>query len=348
MSVTAMDLLNDMNDVLGENAEASSIRGWLDTGVPELNKMISGDHTKGFPMGRLAEVFGGESSGKTFLATMVMKSVQDQGGIAFFSDHERSFSPDFAEQLGLSLNPSQFRHLKPLTIEDSMDAMQKACQLVREKGLPMDVPLVWVFDSLAAMIPAETLYKRDGKGKRTEETRETDSYNMRDNMAPAAAFSKTLKIVKVMAEDYNCAVLMLNQIRIDPGVMYGNPEKTSGGKAPAFYSDVRISLGKKPVVDSAKKIIGFEVTGKNIKNKVAKPNETAQWRVMYNSDGVASIDQVATNVDYAKRSGIIEQAGSRLVWEGKKPYEKELVALMRKDESEYQKLLDLIQGKSEE
>lgn len=344
---TALDLLDDLDEVLGENAEATSIRGWLDSGIPELNRAMGGHYSRGFPMGRVMEVFGEESSGKTFIATMAMISAQAQEGIAFFADHERSFSPEFAESLGLNLNPSAFRHFKPMTVEESIDKLVQVARVVRKK-LPMEVPCVWVIDSIASMIPAEVLYKKDGKGKRTEDIKSSEEYNMRDNMALAAATSKTFKLLKVIAEDYNFTVIMLNQTRTDPNVMFGNPLKTPGGKTPAFVADIRISLGKKLIKDKeTKETTGFEVTAKAIKNKIYKPDCTGHWFVSYLLEGGTSIDQFATNVDYAVRKGALTKTGTRVEWRGKKMYESQLVEWLRTNEEDYQALLDLITKESE-
>lgn len=236
MTISAADLADDLIDVVGQNAEAAKIKGYLDTGIPELNKMISGDYAKGLPQGRVVEVFGPSSSGKTFLATMAMRAVQELGGIAFFSDHERSFDPDFAETLGMSVDPTIFKHLKPETFEDSVDMMWRSAKMIRDKGFPMEIPCIWVFDSVAAMIPKSKLY--DEKGN----LREVGSYKMNDALALAKACSQSYPTLKMFAEDCNFHVLLLNQIRQKPGVMYGDPTCLHGSTKVPFVDGTSASM----------------------------------------------------------------------------------------------------------
>lgn len=319
MSLSAEDLMSDLSSVLGENAKATSIRGWLDTHLPELNWVIGGKYERGGPQGRMIEIFGPASAGKTFIATMLMRSVQEQKGIAFFSDHERSFSPEFAQTLGLSLDPAQFRHMKPQTFEDSIEAFIKVVRLVRNKGLPMEVPLIWVFDSVAAMIPRAKLM--DDKG----EVRKDADFNMRDKLALATCCSQNYPILKAFAEDYNCTVLILNQIRINPGQMFGDPTVTPGGSAAEFYADVRLSLGRKNITNGKKgpeqEVLGFEITAKSVKNKIARPFREARWQVRFDDLVGARVDAISTNLDFLIRRGIIPKDGTgRIEWEGKRVY----------------------------
>lgn len=346
---SAMDLLDDLDDVLGENAGASLIRGWLDTGIPELNKSLCGKHEGGFPMGRVLEIFGQESSGKTFIATMAMISVQRMNGIAFFADHERSFEPNFAEHLGLDLDRSVFRHMKPKTLEDDIDALSMVARKVREK-LPIEIPCVWVIDSIASMIPSEVLYKKDARGKATEDFKDSADYNMRDQLALARATSATFKMLKMIAEDYNFCIIMLNQTRTDPTVIHGNPTTTPGGKTPAFVADIRLSLGKKMIKDDkTKETLGFEVEAKTVKNKIFRPDKKAKWTVMFGEEGGVFIDTVRTNVEYAIRKGLIEQSGARVKWKGKSLYKSQLVEWLKTKSEDYGELIDLIlDGKPEE
>lgn len=209
-----------LEGAIGESAEQVGIKNWLDTGIPELNKALSGSYEFGIPGGRVIEIFGPASSGKTFIATMIMKAAQEAGGIAGFSDHERSFDPKLAESLGMEtdVNTGLFVYKRPQTFEESMQIAVTFCEKVRKlKLIPDEAPLVWVFDSIASMIPHDKLY--DEKGNR----REAGDYNMRDKLALATATSQTYPILAQFAEDYNMTVLLLNQIRMKPGVMFGDP-----------------------------------------------------------------------------------------------------------------------------
>lgn len=343
-TVTAADLFGDLTDVIGENAEATPIRGWLDTGLPELNHILGGSYGRGAPQGRFIEIFGPASAGKTFIATMLMQAVQDAGGISFFSDHERSFSPEFAQTLGLNTDPTIFKHLRPETFEDSIEAFKRVAPMVREKGLPMDVPLVWVFDSVAAMIPRALLYEK--KGNKVVR-REKADINMRDKLELASSCSAHYPVLKQFAEDYNITVVMLNQIRLDPGVMFGNPEKTPGGKAGEFYADIRVSLGKKDVTNGKKgdekDVLGFQITANTVKNKVSRPFRKAVWEVRFNDDMGVSVDRVTTLVNFLIRKGLMEKDGTgRTEWGGKKIYVNQLIKDLKADPDGVDKLMALV------
>lgn len=345
MTITAKDLNKSLTGILGENAEASGVKAWLDTGIPELNYMLSQDYHKGAPEGRVIEIFGPSSSGKTFLATQLMASAQRKGGIAFFSDYERSFDPAFAKTLGMDIDPSVFKHLKPKTFEESIDKFQFVAHQVREAGLPMNVPCIWVIDSVAAAVPHSKIY--DEKGNR----REVGSYKMNDHLALAKSCSQSYPVLKQTAEDCNFSVLLLNQIRMKPGVMYGDPRTTPGGQAAEFYADIRVSLGKSDIVDKkTKEHEGFKIKAKAVKNKLARPNASADWQIRFNQHGKfgVTVDQIGTNVDYLKRLGIIEMNGTRINWDGKSLYEKQLVEMLRQDPDGNKKLMDLLESAEEE
>lgn len=342
--ITAADLYDALTDVIGENAQATGIRGWLDTGLPELNYVMGGAYDRGSPQGRFIEIFGPASAGKTFISTMLMRAAQQLSGIAFFSDHERSFSPEFAETLGLNLDPRVFRHLRPETFEDSIEAFKRVVPMLREKGLPIEVPLIWVFDSVAAMIPKALLYEK--KGNKLVR-RERADINMRDKLELASSCSAHYPILKQFAEDYNVTVVMLNQIRLDPGVMFGNPEKTPGGKAGEFYADIRLNLGKKDVNNGEKgdlkKIVGFEITANAVKNKVARPFRKATWQVRFNETMGVYVDRITTMVEFLIRIGVLEKDGTgRIEWEGKRPTQAQLIVKLKADPSGIDQLMALI------
>lgn len=343
------DMADIFNELMGKNDENLGVRGYLDTGIPELNFALSGSYRRGMPKGRMVEIFGPASCGKTFLATMVMISGQKDGGISTFADHERSFEPVLAENLGLDLDPNVFRYIKPDTFEASVRTAVNVCKRSRDVGFHIDRPLVWVFDSVASMIPHEKMY--DDKGK----LRPPGDYNMRDKLALASATSQNYPTLAQFAEDNNMLVLLLNQIRLKPGVMYGDPTTTPGGNAAEFYCSIRISIGKKDITNGKKGpdrvVTGFEVTAKIIKNKVARPFRTATWRVMYDETGSGVyIDQIATNLDFMVRAGLIEKEGAYCSWEGKRLYQSEVEERLRADPDGLAKLMALLPAdeKSEE
>jgi protein RecA len=324
-----MSFAAELDKAIGANSKSQDVSMWLDTGVPELNDILSGSISKGLPVGRLIEIFGPASCGKTFLATMVMKAAQEAGGIAGFSDHERSFKADFAAQLGLDVeNPEKWRYIRPQTFEESVSTAINFCELVRSNGwIPPEAPLVWVFDSVASMIPHEKLFDKEGK------RRDAKSYTMRDKLLLAGACSQNYPVLAQFAEDNNMLVLLLNQIRMKPGVMFGDPTTTPGGQAAEFYASIRLSISRTVNKDkTTKEATGFKVTCKTIKNKVARFDKKAEWEVVYRDDGGCFIDRVATSVDYlVKIGGITKASTGRLEYEGKTYPRASLIALLNKD-----------------
>lgn len=333
-----------LGGIIGENAKQLGITQWLDTGIPELNKILSGSYDKGIPLGRLIEIFGPSSSGKTFIATMIMKAAQEAGGIAGFSDHERSFEPGLAESLGLNTDPNvgNFIYKRPLTFEESIAMAVTFCEQVRkQKLIPEDAPLVWVFDSVASMIPHEKLF--DDKGNR----RTAGDYNMRDKLALAAATSQSYPILAQFAEDYNMTVLLLNQIRTKPGVMFGDPTTTPGGNASEFYSSIRLSLGRSLITNGKKgdekQVLGQEITSYTVKNKVSRPFMKAKHRVLFREGGGADVDVIGSTLDFVIRKGFLEKSSTgRIEWEGKKVTVNQLSVMLQSDPDAMKKLMALV------
>lgn len=333
-----------LSAIIGENAEDQDVEHWLSTGIPELDKAISGEFGKGMPVGRIVEVFGPSSSGKTFLASMVMAEAQRLGGIAGFSDHERSFKANLAASLGVNVNPSsgQWFYKRPKTFEESVDTAMTFCETVRSKKMiPDEAPLVWVFDSVAGMTPHTVLY--DKKGNR----RKIVDLTMRDNLALAKACSTAYPQMAQFAEDNNMLILLLNQIRLDPGVMYGNPERTPGGKAAEFYASVRINLGRKIIYDPPqgkdRQEIGHAITAKCVKNKVSSPFKTADWSIKFNMNGPGAwVDFEESMVDYLCRIGVLELKGARITWDGKSLYKSQVIDALRQASDGRERLMALL------
>ena len=184
---------------------------WLNTGYEPLNMALSGKYDGGLPGGRIVEMFGPSSSGKTAIATNVMAHAQKAGGIAGFNDHERSFHAHLARGLGLDTDASSFVYRRPKSFEESVTLAIKAAQTVRQgKFIAEDAPIVWVFDSLAGMVPKSKLDK------------DVDEYNMNDTTALARATSGIFPALAQWSEELNMLCLFLNQIRTKPGVAYGD------------------------------------------------------------------------------------------------------------------------------
>jgi len=336
-----MSQFDALFDAIGENDERQSVSIYLDSGVPELNHAVSGRYRGGFAVGRLYEIFGPESCGKTFLSTMLMIQAQKMDGFAGFSDHERSFEDGLAQKLGLETGKgAAWAYRRPDTLEESFDTAIEAMATIREKGLiPDEAPIVWTFDSIASMVPHSVLYDKEGK------RRKLTSLNMRDNLGLAKSLSDALKQLSVFANDYNALCLLLNQIRLDPGIMFGDPNVTPGGKAAKFYCSGRVSLGKKHLKEDkkeTKKLTGAIVSARTVKNKIVHEGEDAQWRMQFLSGGQTIVDKIGTLLDYCIRESFIKRSGAYLEWDGKKIYASQLKTQLEAADDGYEQLLALL------
>jgi len=342
---TAYDILSG---IIGENAPErdQSVDIWLNTGLAELNRALSGSYDGGFPVGRMVEIYGPESSGKTFIATQCMIAAQQASGIAGFNDHERSFDVKLAKAMGLKTDLNgTWIYRRPKTFEESVDIAIMAATAIRDNELiPKDAPIVWVFDSVPSMIPSEVLFTKDAKGNLKR--RESSDHNMRTKLALAAATSIHYPILAQFAEDNNMLCLMLNQIRLDPTVTHGNPEKTPGGNAGKFYPSIRVSLGRTMLDNGLKgdkrEIHGQKITAVCVKNKVTRPFGKASWDVLFNTDGPGcTVDRIGSMVDYLIKLGSIPLSGGWIEWEGKKTHRKTLVELLKTKFSEEEAMAKL-------
>jgi protein RecA len=322
---SASDIAKSLSSIIGDNDEESTVRTWLDTGFPPLNYASSADYRKGFPVGRMVEVAGPPSAGKTAIATLAMGAAQTAGGIAGFMDHERSFSLVLAPKLGLDITPGRFIFKKPRTFEESLQFCVVAAQHVRKnKLIKPDAPIAWVFDSLASMVPQSALLDKDGKERSFEDR------NMNDNTALARATAAHFPAFAQHCEEYGICAIFLNQMRTKMGVTHGDPRKTTGGNAPEFYFSQRLWLGASQIKKGTD-IIGQEVSGSFKKNKVARPFMTAKWRFMFQPDGTGKFDRERSMVDFLAQQGILEKSGNYVLWEGVKLYPEQLARKVEKD-----------------
>jgi protein RecA len=314
------DFAAKLDKELGHVEHEFGIKTWLSTGFPPLDEAISNRLIGGgMPVGRIVEIFGPSSCGKTAIATRVMAEAQSAGGFAMFMDHERSFDPVLAQQLGLDTSRGKFFHEVPKTFEESITLALKTCKAARDaKVIEPNAPIVVVFDSLAAMVPKSKMAK------------EIDEQGMNDSLALAKATSSVFPALAIFAEELNILVLVLNQMRLKPGVVYGPPETTPGGEAPRYYASVRIQLGAKRIVEGTgdeKNMVGQEITAKCIKNKVSRPFQSAKWEFRFREDGTGYFDVTGSTVAYLIDRGILASSGARVTWtDGKSYFRKQLIA----------------------
>jgi protein RecA len=307
MSV-ADDLAKALIAAVGENDEELEVPGFIDTGYEPLNEILTGDPKNGgWPIGRIIEIFGPSSSGKTWLATKLMTQVQAMGGIAMFNDHELTFQQPFAEKSGLNPEFPWFIYKRPDTWEASNTmALQAAAAIRKSKKIDPLAPIVVVFDSVAAMIPQSVFEKG------------ISEYSMNDTTALSRVSSTTLRSINQQAAKLNLTICYLNQIRTKPGVVYGDPTTTPGGSAFEFYATYRLALGKKFIrakVNGKDEIVGQLMGIETKKNKLARPRQEVDLRLQFQDDGMTTVNLTLSLIDHAVAVGKLKKLSTgRIEW----------------------------------
>ncbi|MFA5088320.1 MAG: recombinase RecA [Candidatus Omnitrophota bacterium] len=243
----------------------------------------------GVPRGRVIEIFGPESSGKTTLTLSIIKQAQILGGVAAFVDAEHAFDSTYAKKIGVKLD--ELLISQPDTGEQALEITET---LVRSNA----VDLV-VIDSVAALTPRAEIEGDMG-----------DSHMG----LQARLMSQALRKLTAAINKSKTCVIFINQIRMKIGIMFGNPETTTGGNALKFYSSIRIDLRRSEAIKQGDEIIGNKVKAKIVKNKVAPPFRVAEFEVLY-SEGISRISDI---LDLGIKSEIIEKSGAWLSFENEK------------------------------
>ena len=322
---SASDIAKSLDGIIGHNDDPSTVTQFLSTGYPELDYALASRWDGGAAVGRMIEIAGPPSAGKTAIATAIMANAQKQGGIAGFNDHERSFSTILAPKLGLDIKPGRFVFKKPRTFEASIALCVLAAQHIREKKLiSPHAPIAWCFDSLASMVPQTALFDAKTGVEKTAEQR-----SMHDNTALARATSAAMPAFAQHIEELNICAIFLNQVRTKLGVLYGDPRTTPGGDAPKFYASQRVMLGSAQIRKD-KDVLGAQITAQIIKNKVARPFLGATWRFEFQPDGTGKFAYYRSLIDFLNREKLLETAGAYIVWGGVKHYAAALAEKLEK------------------
>jgi len=234
----------------------------------------------GFPRGRVVEIYGPESSGKTTLALHVAANAQKLGGTAAFVDAEHALDPEYAKRLGVNIDE---------LLVSQPDAGEQALDIVETLVQSGAVDVV-VVDSVAALTPQAEI---DG---------EMGDHHMGRQ---ARLMSQAMRKLTPIIAKSNCVVIFINQIRMKIGVVFGNPETTTGGNALKFYSSVRLDVRRAAQIKKGDDIVGNHVKVKVVKNKVAPPFKIAEFDIMYNEGISLSGDVLDVGVEY----GVITKKG---------------------------------------
>lgn len=243
----------------------------------------------GLPAGRIVEIYGPESSGKTTLTLSVIAEAQKLGKTCAFIDAEHALDPTYAEKLGVNINDLLVS--QPDTGEQALEITD---MLVRSNAVD-----VLIVDSVAALVP-----KAEIEGE------------MGDSHVGLAArlMSQALRKLTGNVKNANTLVIFINQIRMKIGVMFGNPETTTGGNALKFYSSVRLDIRRTGAVKQGDEVIGNETRVKVVKNKVAPPFRQSEFQIMYG----AGIYKLGELIDLGVKQGLVDKSGAWYAYQGNK------------------------------
>ncbi len=268
----------------------------------------------GVPKGRITEIYGPESSGKTTLTLHIIAEAQKNGGKAAFIDAEHALDPEYARNLGVDVDELL------VSQPDSGEQALEICEMLVRSGA-LDIVVI---DSVAALVPKNEIQGEMGDAQVG---------------AQARLMSQALRKMTAVINKSNCAVVFINQLREKVGIVYGNPEVTTGGRALKFYSSMRLDVRKAETIKQGDKMLGNRTKVKVVKNKVAPPFKTAFFDIMYGK----GISKEGDIMDCAIEEGLIEKAGSWYSYEGERIGQgRENVKLFLKDNPA---VLDQLEGK---
>ena len=243
----------------------------------------------GLPKGRVCEIYGPESSGKTTLTLQIIAECQKAGGSAAFIDAEHALDPEYAKALGVDID--ELLLSQPDTSEQALEVTD---MLVKSGSLD-----VIVVDSVAALVPRAEL--------------EGDMGDSHVGLQ-ARLMSQALRKITGSIQKSNTLVIFINQIRMKIGVMFGSPETTTGGNALKFYSSVRLDIRRIGAIKDGDEVVGNETRVKVVKNKMAPPFKVVEFQILYGK----GINKNAEIIEHAVKKGIIEKAGAWYSYKGDK------------------------------
>ena len=257
----------------------------ISTGSLSLDIALGG----GLPKGRVIEIYGPEASGKTTVCLHAVAEVQKSGGTAAYIDAEHALDPGYAKRLGVDIDKLLIS--QPDSGEQALEVVET---LVRSNAVD-----IIVVDSVAALVPQAEIEGDMGDAVMGMQAR---------------LMSQALRKLTAVISRTKCTVMFVNQLRMKIGVMFGNPETTTGGQALKFYSSVRMDIRRLGQIKHADAVIGNHVRVKVVKNKVAPPFREAEFDIMYNE----GISRQGDLIDLAATHGVVDKAGAWYEYEGQK------------------------------
>jgi recombination protein RecA len=248
---------------LSEDESPTHVKRWISTGSRMLDWICANKKNGGLPEGRIVEIFGPPSIGKSHIATQIARSTQKMGGIVVYIDTENATSVENLQMLGVDVS-KRFVYVDTHCTEEVLSIAEKT--ILKAKALNKDVPVTVIWDSVAASSPKAELL---------------GDYDKESIGLQARAISKGMRKITGVIGQTNSLFVILNQIRTKVGVLYGDPDTTPGGKAIPFHSSIRIKLGAGQQIKDGDDVIGIQVWAKTVKNKVAPPFRKSHFQIHF-------------------------------------------------------------------
>jgi recombination protein RecA len=277
--------------------------GFVSTGMYALNKVISGDYTKGIPIGMITQFHGEASTAKTVFATHILKDAQERGYYTMLVDSENAYNPEFAKSLGI--DPEKLIYAAPETLEDCFQVIEDTILAIRETD--SETPIVVAYDSIAVS-PSKAEYEAEGYEG--------------NNMVGAVRAKSTgacLRKINPLMRKHKVALIIINQIRNKVGVMFGNPETAAaGGKSLEYYLGVNMkTISNKTsdlLKDDNKQVIGIKGKIRNTKNKVSIPFRECEFSLKYDE----GLDPYYGLLEFFVAEGLVTQSGAWFTYKEQK------------------------------